>query len=46
MWTVWMKDAIDDDRIVLSDISHYHADRLMHNLLGIMPDANVWMEEE
>ncbi|QXO14357.1 hypothetical protein SEA_CHASER_128 [Mycobacterium phage Chaser] len=46
MWTVWMKDAIDDDRIVLGDIDHEKADRLVNNLLGIMPDANVWMEEE
>ena len=46
MYTVWMKDAIDDDRIVLTDIPRHKAERLVHNLKGIMPDATVWMEEE
>lgn len=46
MWTVWMKDATDENRIVLADQPHALAVRLARNLLGIMPDAEVWIEEE
>ncbi|QSM01180.1 hypothetical protein SEA_NANOSMITE_156 [Mycobacterium phage Nanosmite] len=46
MWAVWMKDAIDDDRSVLSDLTAGQADRLVNNLKNILPDAQVWMEEE
>ncbi|ALA06624.1 hypothetical protein SEA_LUMOS_118 [Mycobacterium phage Lumos] len=46
MYAVWMKDAIDDDRSVLSGLAYHQADRLVKNLTAIMPDAVVWMEEE
>ncbi|AEK07146.1 hypothetical protein JOEDIRT_115 [Mycobacterium phage JoeDirt] len=46
MWTVWMKDAIDDDRFVLSGLNHTQASSLVRNLKNILPDAHVWMEEE
>ncbi|QDK03911.1 hypothetical protein SEA_LEWAN_122 [Mycobacterium phage Lewan] len=41
-----MKDAIDNDRIVLSDLNHAKASSLIKNLQGILPDSVVWMEEE
>lgn len=44
--TVWAKDAIDADRIVISDVEPSVADRIAANLKTIFPDGEFWTEDE
>ncbi|SHX43683.1 Uncharacterised protein [Mycobacteroides abscessus subsp. massiliense] len=44
--TVWAKDAIDQDRIVITEVSASIGERIVTNLSNIYPDGQFWTEED
>lgn len=46
MVTVWALNALDDEKIVISDVPASLGERIVHNLQEIFPDGQFWTEAE